>query len=44
MDSTKLSQGELTWLLFSAKAAAYVSPMTVKEWQDGAIGLRSGRC
>lgn len=34
MDSTKLSEGELTRLLFSAKAAAYVSPMTIREWQD----------
>ncbi len=34
MDSTKLSERELTRLLFSAKAAAYVSPMTIKEWQD----------
>jgi hypothetical protein len=34
MDSAKLSEGELTRLLFSAKAAAYVSPMTIKEWQD----------
>jgi rhodanese-related sulfurtransferase len=34
MDSTKLSEGELTRLLFSAKAAAYVSPMTIREWRD----------
>ena len=34
MDSTKLSEGDLTRLLFAAKAAAYVSPMTIKEWQD----------
>ncbi len=34
MDSTKLSETELTRLLFSMKAAAYVSPMTIKEWQS----------
>jgi rhodanese-related sulfurtransferase len=34
MDSSMLSEIELTRLLFSAKAAAYVSPMTVKAWQE----------
>jgi rhodanese-related sulfurtransferase len=34
MDNRKFSESELTRLLFSAKAAAYVSPMTIKEWQD----------
>ena len=33
MDSAKLSESELTQLVFSAKAAAYVSPMTIKDWQ-----------
>ena len=34
MNSTMLSEGELTRLLFSAKAAAYVSPMTIKDWRE----------
>lgn len=34
MASNALSERELTRLLFSAKAAAYVSPMTIKGWQE----------
>ena len=33
MDREMLSESELTRLVFSAKAAAYVSPMTVNDWQ-----------
>ncbi len=34
MTSNELSESELARLLFSAKAAAYVSPMTIKSWQE----------
>jgi hypothetical protein len=34
MASNELSESELARLLFSAKAAAYVSPMTIKAWQE----------
>jgi len=34
MNGTKLSDNELAGLLFAAKAAAYVSPMTIKDWRD----------
>ncbi|MDR3468969.1 MAG: rhodanese-like domain-containing protein [Xanthobacteraceae bacterium] len=33
MNSTAPTESELARLLFSAKAAAYVSPMTIKDWQ-----------
>jgi rhodanese-related sulfurtransferase len=34
MNSTVPTESELARLLFSAKAAAYVSPMTIKDWQQ----------
>ena len=34
MTNAMTSETELVRLLFSAKAAAYVSPMTIKEWQE----------
>jgi rhodanese-related sulfurtransferase len=34
MNSAMLSESELTRLLFAAKAAAYVSPMTIREWRE----------
>ncbi|WOF45002.1 hypothetical protein KNJ79_09070 [Sphingopyxis indica] len=34
MTSNAFSESELTRLLFSAKAAAYVSPMTITAWQE----------
>lgn len=34
MASNALSESGLARLLFSAKAAAYVSPMTIKDWQE----------
>lgn len=34
MDHLTGTENELTALVFRAKAAAYASPMTIKEWQD----------
>ncbi|MDR3510170.1 MAG: rhodanese-like domain-containing protein [Caulobacteraceae bacterium] len=34
MDGNSLSQDALTRLLFASKAAAYVSPMTIKDWWE----------
>lgn len=37
MNSTTTSENDLARLLFSAKAAAYASPMSVKDWQEGGL-------